>query len=80
MDDPDKTDEERELALIPFDHGYLTDGETLFHIERTLLNNPHGELLVELEDCGTLDLVVCSARLVAELGMRPVRPLTQVSG
>ena len=60
---------------IPFDRGYLTDGQALFHIERTLLEDPHGELLVELEDCVTLELIVCSARSVAELGMRPVQPL-----
>lgn len=59
----------------PIDRGYLTDGETLFHIERTLVNDLRGELLVELEDCGTLELIVCSARSVAELGLRPVKPL-----
>jgi hypothetical protein len=59
---------------IPFERGYLTDGNTLFHIERTLVGSTHGELLVELEDCRTLDLIVCSARSVAELGMRPVQP------
>ena len=61
--------------VTPVDRGYLTDGETLFHIERTLVDNPKGELLVELEDCGTLELIVCSARSVAELGLRPVKPL-----
>ncbi|HEV7938952.1 MAG TPA: hypothetical protein VGP18_13130 [Solirubrobacteraceae bacterium] len=61
---------------MPIDRGYLTDGETLFHIERTLVDNPKGELLVELEDCETLELIVCSARSVAELGLRPVKPLT----
>lgn len=64
-----------EAVAEPIDRGYLTDGETLFHIERTLLNGPKGELLVELEDCGTLELIVCSARSVAELGLRPVKPL-----
>ena len=53
----------------------LTDGETLFRIERTLVEDARGDLLVELEDCGTLDLIVCSARLVGELGLRPVQPL-----
>jgi hypothetical protein len=66
-------------AAVPFDRGYLTDGKALFHIERTLVGSPHGELLVELEDCGTLDLIVCSARAVAELGMRPVQPLTRIA-
>lgn len=67
-----------EDQLLPgaLDSGYLTDGRALFHIERTLLDDPHGELLVELEDCATLELIVCSARSVAELSMRPVKPLT----
>jgi hypothetical protein len=60
---------------VPFDGGYLTDGETLFRIERTLVEDAHGDLLVELEDCATLELIVCAARSVAELGLRPVRPL-----
>ncbi len=55
--------------------GYLTDGRALFHVERTLLDDPHGELLVELEDCATLELIVCSARSMLELGMRAVEPL-----
>lgn len=59
----------------PFEGGYLTDGETLFHIERTLVEDARGDLLVELEDCATLELIVCSSRSVAELGLRPVQPL-----
>jgi hypothetical protein len=66
-------------STVPFDGGYLTDGETLFHIERTLLNDPQGELLVELEDCTTLELIVCSARSVAEFGLRPVKPRLQTA-
>ncbi len=66
-------------APTPFDRGYLTDGMRLFHIERTLVEDSHGELLVELEDCATLDLIVCSARSVAELGMRPVQPLARIA-
>ncbi|HTA15324.1 MAG TPA: hypothetical protein VK781_10765 [Solirubrobacteraceae bacterium] len=66
-------------STTPFDGGYLTDGEGLFHIERTLLNDPRGELLVELEDCTTLELIVCSARSVAELGLRPVQPYSQTA-
>jgi hypothetical protein len=76
-DEPDRAGSASDPGSIPFDRGYLTDGKTLFHIERTLVDNPHGELLVELEDCRTFDLIVCSARSVAELGMRPVQPLLQ---
>ncbi|HEU0250351.1 MAG TPA: hypothetical protein VFR48_06475 [Solirubrobacteraceae bacterium] len=63
-----------ELAPDPLESRYLTDGRALFHVERTLVDNPHGELLIELEDCATLELIVCSAKSVAELGMRPVKP------
>ena len=66
-------------STAPFDGGYLTDGETLFHIERTLVNDPRGELLVELEDCTTLELIVCSAHSVAALGLRPVQPRPQTA-
>jgi hypothetical protein len=64
------------VAGVPFEGGYLTDGETLFRIERMLLEDPRGDLLVELEDCGTLELIVCSARLMGELGLQPVQPLS----
>jgi len=74
-DRPDLARDAEDAVAAPIDRGYLTDGETLFHIERTLVNDPRGELLVELEDCGTLELIVCSARSVAELGLRPVKPL-----
>ncbi|MFZ1154312.1 MAG: hypothetical protein WAN93_05345 [Solirubrobacteraceae bacterium] len=74
-DTPDQADSKGSSSPLPFDGGYLTDGETLFHIERTLVEDRRGDLLVELEDCSTLDLIVCSARAVTELGLRPVQPL-----
>lgn len=73
-----KQDSAQALHGIPFEGGYLTDGETLFRIERTLVEDPRGDLLVELEDCATLELIVCSAPLVGELGLRPVQPLSLV--
>jgi hypothetical protein len=60
---------------MPPDGAYLTDERALFHVERTLVDSPQGELFVELEDCGTLDLIFCSARSVAALGLRTVQPL-----
>lgn len=59
----------------PLESGYLTDGETLFHVERMLLEDARGDLLVELEDCATLELIVCSAHTVAALGLKSVQPL-----
>ncbi len=71
-----KPENKQAVTGMPFEGGYLTDGETLFRIERTLVEDGPGELLVELEDCGTLELIVCSARLVGDLGLRPVQPLS----
>jgi hypothetical protein len=63
------------MGISAFPEGsYLTDESTLFRVERTLLDGPHGELFVELEDCGTLELIFCSAQSVAELGLRAVFP------
>jgi hypothetical protein len=56
------------------DGAYITDGKTLFRVERTLLDGPQGELFVELEDCATLELIFCSARSIAELDLRSVKP------
>jgi hypothetical protein len=74
-DSPDWTNGASDSSLISFAGGYLTDGEALFHIERTIVEDAHGDLLVELEDCATLELIVCSARSTAQLGLRPVQPL-----
>jgi hypothetical protein len=79
-DPRDRADDAEEIQPNPLDRGYLTDGKALFHVERTLVEDTHGELLVELEDCATLELIVCSARSVAELGMRPVQPLARAAG
>lgn len=79
-DSSDWTKAASDPPSIPFEGGYLTDGETLFHIERTLVEDARGDLLVELEDCATLELIVCSSRAVTELGLRPVRPLVSLRG
>jgi hypothetical protein len=79
-DDQDQTSGAGDITPFPLDSEYLTDGKTLFHVERTLVESRRGELLVELEDCAKLELIVCSARSVAELGMRPVKPLARATG
>ena len=72
-----ETQGEESRQAIALDRSYLTDGTTLYHVERTLVDDPRGELLIELEDCVTLELIVCSVRSVAELGMRPVQPVAR---
>lgn len=64
----------RQAAKVLPDGSYLTDGKTLFRVERTLVDGPQGELFVELEDCATLELIFCSARSLAELDFRIVQP------
>ncbi len=76
----DRQAETERLLAGGVESGYLTDGRALFHVERTVLDEPSGELLLELEDCATLELIVCSARSLVELGMRPVEPLAPGSG
>jgi len=56
------------------DGAYLTDGKSLFRIERTVLDGPQNEVFVELEDCATLELIFCSARSISELELRTVEP------
>jgi len=54
---------------------YLTDGSSLFHVEHTHVDSGSGALLVEMEDCVTLELSVWSADALAA---RPVRWVTPV--
>ena len=54
---------------------YITDGASLFHVEHTHRDRGSGTLLVEMEDCVTLELSVWSADALAA---RPVRYVTPV--
>jgi hypothetical protein len=53
---------------------YLTDGGALFRVAHAITDNVKGELFLELEDCGTLEVVLCPARAVAASGLRSVTP------
>ncbi len=56
---------------------YLTDGRSLFRIQHTITeaDGLHlDEPLLELEDCATLELILCSAGALERLGLRPVEP------
>jgi hypothetical protein len=69
----------RQASERPIDGTYLTDGTTLFRVERTLVDGPQRELFVELEDCATLELIFCSARSIAELDLQPVTPRLSIA-
>lgn len=54
---------------------YVTDGSSLFRVEHTLADERGGELYVELENCGTMELIVCSVQALAAGPLRCVEPV-----
>ena len=58
----------------PSQGAYLTDGAALFHVAHTISDSASGELYLELEDCSTLEVVLCPAHAVAGSGFRSVAP------
>ncbi len=62
---------------------YLTDGRSLFRIQHAITeaDGLHlDEPLLELEDCATLELILCSAGALERLGLRPVDPAADGDG
>lgn len=64
--------DEHDCGDAPAIGAYLTDGATLFQVQRLLAGRSRREILMELQDCTTLDLVLCPVRPLAELGLRLV--------
>jgi hypothetical protein len=60
---------------LPSPGSYLTDGAALFRVSQTLPGSVEEGPLLELEDCGTLEILLCSARTVARAGLRSVTPV-----
>ena len=54
-----------DMVGVPFHGTYLTDGIALFRVEGVLQIR---EKLVELEDCMTLEVIVCPARRLGAQG------------
>jgi hypothetical protein len=62
---------------------YLTDGRSLFRVQHTITETEGLHLqepLLELEDCKTMELILCSASALARLGLRPVKPAAGRTG
>ena len=57
---------------VPAAGTYLTDGVALFHVE-SILARTCEDVLLELENCTTSELLVCSARRLSAVGLRLVR-------
>jgi len=63
-----------DAVVAPPEGAYLTDGTTLFCVGHALSDSVDGELLLELEDCASSDVVLCPIRVLSALGLRPVTP------
>jgi hypothetical protein len=63
-----------ETVWAPSPGAYLTDGAALSHVAHTISDTDSGELFLELEDCSTLEVVLCPARAVVGSGLRSVSP------
>jgi hypothetical protein len=61
-----------ETVWAPSTGAYITDGTGLFRVADAI--STRSELFLELEDCRTLELILCPARTVARLGLRTVTP------
>jgi hypothetical protein len=53
---------------------YVTDGASLFRVAHAIRDPRGGEVILELEDCRTLEVILCSASVVAELRLHMVTP------
>ncbi len=66
----------QETVWAPPPGVYLTDETALFRVADIL---SHGrEMLLELEDCTTLELILCPARKLSRLGLRTVTPASSL--
>jgi hypothetical protein len=63
-----------DTVWAPSAGAYLTDGSVLFRVADTLVDKVGGNLFLELEDCTTLEIVLCPARSVTELALHPITP------
>jgi hypothetical protein len=58
----------------------VTDGTSLFRVEHGALEDGSGEHLIELENCSTLEIILCPARAVGVPRLRVVTPTPQPGG
>jgi len=72
--EPCQAIEKRSAKDAPTTGAYLTDGGALYRVAHLLSEGPGGETFLELEDCSTLELVLCPLRTA--LGLRSVTPTT----
>jgi len=65
----------RDLALIA--GAYVTDGASLFRVEHMHSDPASGKTFIELEDCATMVLSICTRDTLAALPLRSVLPTSR---
>jgi hypothetical protein len=73
-DVPAPADIEQPGAEVPLEGRYVTDGASLFRVANAIRDTRRGELLLEIEDCRTLELTLCPADAVVLLELETVVP------
>jgi hypothetical protein len=66
---------EREIALVT--GAYVTDGASLFRVEHIHSDRDRGKTFIELEDCATMVLSICTQETLAALPLRSVSPASR---
>lgn len=66
---------EREIALVA--GAYVTDGASLFRVEHMHSDRASGKTFIELEDCATMVLSICTRETLAALPLRSVAPTSR---
>jgi hypothetical protein len=66
-------------AALQLEGSYVTDGASLFRVVNAIRDTRRGELLLEIEDCRTLELTLCPADAVVSLALETVVPAQRQS-
>jgi hypothetical protein len=66
---------ERELAVVA--GAYVTDGASLFRVEHMHSDPASGKTFIELEDCATMVLSICTRETLAAAPLRSVVPTSR---
>ena len=69
-----RRDIEQPAAALQLEGTYVTDGASLFRVANAIRDTRRGELLLEIEDCRTLELTLCPADAVVSLALETVVP------
>jgi len=64
----------RPAAALELEGSYVTDGASLFRVANTIRDTRRGQLLLEIEDCRTLETTLCPADAVHSLDLETVVP------